>query len=177
MKNKVQTGIEIKKIHPFEQCLTQPDFRKQKKHKTRDLAIYSEPLRYRTPAPVFFARLKKGNYFVSITERHELQNFSKQHEHIIIKFDNIDIRTRVNNIELKNICRHANIIDEYNTIGTTTFNKITKKHHSRLPLALSMSIISLLMASSFIGLPEPFNYIACLALAGPLSASMMGFRR
>jgi hypothetical protein len=55
--------------------------------------------------------------------------------------------------------------------------KYGKVKKSRLPLTLSLGIISAMMGVAFVGLPSPYNYMAILAMAGPLSASILGLRR
>ena len=52
-----------------------------------------------------------------------------------------------------------------------------KKQKSKIPLFLSAGITSSLIITSLMALPPPFNYIASIALAGPLSASIMGLRK
>jgi len=54
--------------------------------------------------------------------------------------------------------------------------EVTKKTKSKLQLSLSIGITSGMILTALIGLPEPFNYILSLALAGPLTASILGFR-
>ena len=46
----------------------------------------------------------------------------------------------------------------------------------KLPLILVMVVAISLMILAFIYMLEPYNYIVCLALAGPLSAAIMGFK-
>ncbi len=48
---------------------------------------------------------------------------------------------------------------------------------SRLPLFLTIGITISLIGASLIGLPQPYNFIASLAIAGPLSASILGLRK
>ena len=47
---------------------------------------------------------------------------------------------------------------------------------SKLPLILSMVAAISLMIPAFILMPEPYNYIVCLAIAGPLSACIIGLK-
>ena len=53
-----------------------------------------------------------------------------------------------------------------------------KKNHqkSKLPLVLSAGIAATLITSSLVALPSPFSYIIAIAIAGPLSASLLGLR-
>ena len=47
---------------------------------------------------------------------------------------------------------------------------------SKLPLILAMVVAISLMIPAFIYMPEPYNYYVCLAIAGPLSAAIMGLK-
>lgn len=53
----------------------------------------------------------------------------------------------------------------------------TQRQKSKLPLVLSASIATTLMITSLLTLPAPFNYIIAIAIAGPLSASLLGLKR
>ena len=59
----------------------------------------------------------------------------------------------------------------------TNWEENIKKKNSKIPLVLSIGIISTMMSVAYLGLPSPYNYMAILAMAGPLSASFLGLRR
>ena len=54
---------------------------------------------------------------------------------------------------------------------------LVKTQRSKIPLILSLGVTTTLLITSLFALPNPINYIIAIAIAGPLSASLLGLKR
>ena len=64
-----------------------------------------------------------------------------------------------------------------NKIPNQNDKVVTSREKSRIPLVLSAGVAATMMATSLAMLPNPYNYIIAIAIAGPLSASLFGLKR